>query len=75
MAEKILQTRIQLKYDTGTNWNKATNFIPKAGEIILYSDGGGTGIPKMKVGDGSTKVGNLKFLKGDGEYLRDQQQN
>lgn len=69
MAEKILQTRIQLKYDTETNWNKATNFIPKAGEIILYSDGGGTGIPKMKVGDGSTKVGNLKFLKGDGEYL------
>lgn len=69
MAENKLNVRITNKVDTTTNWGKATNFIPKAGEIILYSDGGGTDIPKMKVGDGSTKVGSLRFLKGDGEYL------
>lgn len=36
--------------------------MPKKGEIIVYSDGGGTGVPKMKVGDGTTVVGSLKFI-------------
>lgn len=66
MAEKSLQARIQNKCDTTANWAKATNFVPKKGEIIVYSDGGGTGIPKMKVGDGTTKVGSLKFIESDG---------
>lgn len=68
MAEKSLQARIQNKCDTTANWEKATNFVPKKGEIIVYSDGGGTGIPKMKVGDGTTKVGSLKFAD-EGQYL------
>ena len=62
MAEKSLQARIQNKCDTTANWAKATNFVPKKGEIIVYSDGGGVGIPKMKVGDGTTKVGSLEFI-------------
>lgn len=62
MSERSLNTRIQNKIDTTANWAKATNFVPKKGEIIVYSDGGGTGIPKMKVGDGTTKVGSLKFI-------------
>lgn len=62
MAEKSLQARIQNKCDTTANWEKATNFVPKKGEIIVYSDGGGTGVPKMKVGDGTTVVGSLKFI-------------
>ena len=66
MAEKSLQARIQNKCDTTANWAKATNFVPKKGEIIVYSDGGGVGIPKMKVGDGATKVGSLKFIESDG---------
>lgn len=68
MAEKSLQARIQNKIDLTANWEKATNFIPKKGEIIVYSDGGGAGIPKMKVGDGTTKVGSLKFAD-EGQYL------
>ena len=68
MAEKSLQARIQNKCDLTANWEKATNFVPKKGEIIIYSDGGGTGIPKMKVGDGATKVGSLKFAD-EGQYL------
>ena len=68
MAEKSLNTRIQNKCDLTANWEKATNFVPKKGEIIIYSDGGGVGIPKMKVGDGATKVGSLKFAD-EGQYL------
>lgn len=67
MAEKSLQARIQNKIDLTANWEKATNFVPKKGEIIVYSDGGGVGIPKMKVGDGTTKVGSLKFIESDGK--------
>ena len=62
MAETSFNTRIQSKVDTTSNWSKASSFVPKNGEIIIYSDGGGTGQPKMKVGDGSTTVGNLKFI-------------
>ncbi len=74
MAEKSLNVRSQQKIDTTANWAKATNFIPKKGEIIVYSDGGGTGIPKIKVGDGTTVVGNLKFLV-DGNITWDASQN
>lgn len=64
MANKELQARIQNKCDSTANWAKATSFVPKKGEIIIYSDGGGgTGVPKMKVGDGSTVVGSLKFIE------------
>lgn len=62
MSEKQISARTQQKIDTTANWAKATNFVPKKGEIIVYSDGGGTGIPKMKVGDGATKVGSLEFI-------------
>ena len=62
MSERSLNTRIQNKCDITANWEKATNFVPKKGEIIIYSDGGGVGIPKMKVGDGTTKVGSLEFI-------------
>ena len=48
--------------------------MPKKGEIIVYSDGGGTGIPKIKVGDGNTVVGSLKFLV-DGNITWNANQN
>ena len=76
MAEKILNTRIQLKYDSYENWSKidvegqGANLVLKEGEIgICY-------IPEktvvdgvknpphvmMKVGDGSTPFASLKWL-------------
>lgn len=67
MSEKQISARTQQKIDLTANWEKATNFIPKKGEIIVYSDGGGTGVPKMKVGDGTTVVGSLKFIESDGK--------
>ena len=66
MSEKQISARTQQKIDLTANWEKATNFVPKKGEIIVYSDGGGVGVPKIKVGDGTTKVGNLKFIESDG---------
>lgn len=56
MANKTFQGRIVQKHDTEANWEKATNFIPLKGEIIVYDD-----LNKIKIGDGSTKVGDLAF--------------
>ena len=56
-TEKTITTRVQMKTDTASNWEKATNFTPKKGEIIVYSGNP----PRIKVGDGTTKVNALPF--------------
>lgn len=56
MANKTFQGRIIQKHDTQANWEKATNFIPLKGEIIVYDD-----LNKIKIGDGNTKINDLKF--------------
>ena len=53
-------TRIQLKHDTETNWNKAVNVIPKAGEMVIY-DADVTNPVRIKIGDGITVVNSLPF--------------
>jgi hypothetical protein len=58
---KTIDARTQQKYDTTANWNKATNFIPMVGEIIVYTDGWGTNQPRIKIGNGTTTVINLPF--------------
>lgn len=57
MSNKTFQGRIVQKHDTNANWEKATNFIPLKGEIIVYDD-----LNKIKIGDGTTKVGSLAFI-------------
>ena len=67
MADNTIKTRIQLKNDTEENWNKAVNFVPKNGELIIYNAESGQNIdearrfPRFKVGDGVTTVPNLPF--------------
>ena len=69
MASKTLKTRILLKTDTTANWDKATNFIPKVGEVCIYSDrfqlDAGTYVPGIKVGDGSSYIHELEFMGDD----------
>ena len=72
--EKVIKTRIQLKNDTETNWNKAINFIPKQGEIIIYSADESHPFSRLKVGDGNTTVTTLPFIDAgtiNGEVLAD----
>lgn len=57
MADKNLKARIVNKNGTSAEWEKATSFIPKKGELILYTD-----LNKIKIGDGVTKVNDLPFL-------------
>lgn len=62
MAEKNIKTRIIHKHDTEENWNKATNFIPKQGEIIVYDIDSSHSYERIKVGDGMTNVISLPYV-------------
>ena len=76
--EKIMNTRIQLKYDSLTNWQNsafngddATKYL-KTGEVAVVtvdtwkidSEGNQIKVPTclMKIGDGNTKFDNLNWI-------------
>jgi hypothetical protein len=62
MAEKNLSNiRIINKHDTEANWLKATGFIPKQGELIVYDKDSTYSYERFKIGDGSTVVSSLPF--------------
>lgn len=63
LSEKSLKARVINKHDTETNWAKATNFVPKAGELILYDPDASHTATRMKVGNGSTAVTGLPFIQ------------
>ena len=64
-----LKTRIQNRHDTEANWTTASNatkpFIPLKGEVIVYDPDTTNTSPRVKIGDGVTKVGDLAFIGGD----------
>lgn len=61
-----MKERIQIKHDLEENWEKAINFVPLAGELIIYDgiieDGKYIKTPKFKLGDGKTKINDLPFF-------------
>lgn len=76
--EKTMNVRMQQKHDFEANWLKATNFTPKAGEIIIYkAEKIGDPMPegrvepityaRIKYGDGTTNVNDLPFQLGLGQ--------
>ena len=75
MANKELKTRIILKHDTEANWNKAVNFIPKAGEIIIYDKDNSHTEVRFKLGDGVTNVNSLPFKDDLSKYAKIDENN
>ena len=69
MANTILQTRIQLKYDTYTNW-QTNNPILRKGELGIAEVPAETGATQgepailIKVGDGTSNWKDLKYITG-----------
>ena len=70
---KEVKTRIVHKHDLEKNWDLASNFIPKQGEIIIYDiENDAADLPegrtelityeRIKVGDGATIVKALPFV-------------
>ena len=74
MADKNLKARIVHKHDTEANWQKATGFIPKMGELIVYDIDSTYGYERFKIGDGATNVNSLPFAdahKVDQTYFQE----
>lgn len=61
MSEKKLNARIVHKHDVEANWLKATSFIPKQGEIVVYDIDVNYTYERFKIGDGKTVVSSLPF--------------
>lgn len=62
MVNNSVKGRFQLKKDTEEHWNLARNFVPLAGEPIIYTVDENHTAPRMKIGDGQTYVVDLPFL-------------
>lgn len=59
-----------IKLDTTENWNKAKNFIPKPGEVIVYDD---PGCPKKwKMGNGINTIIELPFIDLNDYFIEDE---
>lgn len=67
--KRSIFTRIQLKNDTEENWNKAVNFVPLDGEVIIYDTDENHEKPRIKIGDGVTVVNDLPFMTAESNYL------
>ena len=55
-----LKTRILLRNDTAANWEANKTTVLKKGEVGIEID-----TNKMKIGDGKTAYGNLKYFGGE----------
>lgn len=60
--EKQIKARLQQKHDIEANWNLATNFVPKQGELIVYDKDENYSYERMKIGDGEKTVNALPFI-------------
>ena len=67
MSETI-NARIKFKHDVESNWNKAKNFVPTAGELIIYDVDENNISPRFKIGDGTTNVIKLPFSSSLNTY-------
>lgn len=65
----ILNTRIIQKHDSQANWDKATTFVPKAGEIIVYDADATNTKPRIKIGNGTSSVSALPFITNDSDII------
>ena len=66
--EKQLNTRLLQKHDIEANWEKATGFTPKEGEIIVYDADTSHLYPRIKIGNGKDNVNTLKFTQSQGDW-------
>jgi len=63
----MVKSNATIKVDTAENWTKAVNFVPDVFTIIVYQFEDSA--PKIKIGDGKTKVGDLPFLVNQKEVI------
>ena len=72
LTAPVAQGLAKITIDTVERWSHRTTYIPKKGEIVIYSDRrvvSGVPYPGIKVGDGSAYVVDLPFLGDDSNEM------
>lgn len=59
--DSVIYKRMQQRNDIEENWNKAINFIPLMGEIIVYNPDQNYSNIRFKIGDGKNFLKDLPF--------------
>lgn len=57
----IYNARFEQKHDLESKWSSIPDFIPKAGEIIIYDSDEDNPEPRIKIGDGEKTISTLPF--------------
>jgi hypothetical protein len=57
-----MKARISQLHKTEAEWSKLSDFVPEAGEFIIFDQDRNHGYARLKVGDGKTKLANLPFF-------------
>jgi len=72
-VDKAKLDALGIQYHTTEYWNRQIGYIPKAGELIIYSDyktvtidGHEVYVPGMKIGSGNGYVQDLAFVTSGG---------
>ena len=61
MANTNIKARVIHKHGVQANWEKATDFIPMKGEIVIYDTDETYAYERIKIGDGVTEINQLPF--------------
>lgn len=61
MAENVMHTRIVHTHDMEQNWERASTFVPRKGEMICYDPDEKHSYSRFKVGDGIHTINDLPF--------------
>ena len=61
MSENVMYTRIVHTHDVEKNWEQASLFIPRLGELICYDPDANYLYPRFKIGDGVHTINELPF--------------
>lgn len=62
---KQIKTRLVLKHDSTQVWEEVNpDFVPFLGEVVIYDADANNPVPRVKIGDGVTRVADLPFTGG-----------
>ena len=70
-ADSTAESLRIISENTTAGWGENPNYVPRKGEIVLYTDHAkteGKTVPAIKIGDGNAYVADLPFV---GDDLRD----
>ena len=57
-----MKARVSQLHKTESEWNNYIDFIPSAGELVIYDPDNRIKYSRIKVGDGNTRLYELPFI-------------